>query len=141
MKHQIKYLTTKSEMLAQLPLLQQLQPWLNENNMNEMLDDMLAHGYVMAGVFEREKCVAITGLWFITKLYTGKYMEIDNFVTDENYRSKGLGKLLTDWCIEEAKKKKCKYVMLDAYTTNHAAHKFYLREGFIIKGYHFLKEL
>lgn len=141
MGYEIKYITAKTEMLCQLPLLQQLQPWLNEKNMSEMLDDMLPHGYVMAGVFDGNKCVAITGLWFITKFYSGKYMEIDNFVTDENYRSKGLGKLLTDWCMTEAKKKNCRTVMLDAYTTNHAGHKFYLREGFIIKGYHFLKEI
>lgn len=31
--------------------------------------------------------------------------------------------------------------MLEAYVTNSAAHRFYFREGFHIKSYHFYKNL
>ena len=32
-------------------------------------------------------------------------------------------------------------MMLDAYVENFKAHKFYYREGFIARGFHYLKKL
>ena len=68
-------------------------------------------------------------------------MEPDNVVVDEAYRSKGVGKLLMTWMYAEAKKLKCTTIILDAYVENGFGHKFYFREGFVIKGFHFLKKI
>ena len=46
-----------------------------------------------------------------------------------------------DWLEAEAKRKGCKILMLDAYVENFSGHKFYYREGFIARGFHFLKKL
>ena len=123
------------------PIIVQLSPALKEKEYKLMLKDMLLHGYRMAGAFDKNKCVGVSGFWISTKLYSGKYVELDNVVIDRHYRSQGLGKLLCDWIVKEAKKAGCKTAMLDAYTENSAGHKFYLREGFILRGFHFLKKL
>ena len=134
-----KELLTLEEMLIQFPLLQQLQPKLKLEEYKTMLPEMIRYGYIQVGVFENEKCIGISGIWISTKLYSGKYLEMDNVVIDENYRSKGIGKLLCNWCIKKAKETNCKKVMLDAYLENEKAHRFYEREGFKKTGFHFIK--
>lgn len=137
----IKEIIGKEEMLKQLSLIQQLQPTLTESRFDKNLITMLQFGYRMVGVFIAGKCVALTGIWINAKLYCGKYLEIDNFIVDKDYRSMGLGKMLLSWAENEAKKNKCLVIMLDAYKENIQAHRFYEREGFIAKGFHFIKKL
>ncbi len=128
-------------MLAQFPLIQYLNPKMTPARYQELLEQMLPHRYHMVGVFAADACVGLSGFWLGTKLYSGPYLEVDNFVVHEAYRSKGVGKLLLDWLTAHAQNQGCETMMLDAYVVNHAAHKFYLREGFVIKGFHFLKSL
>ncbi|WP_181306762.1 GNAT family N-acetyltransferase [Rufibacter sp. XAAS-G3-1] len=138
---QIREITELTEMLQQFPLIQYLNPHMESSRYETLLRLMLPQQYRMVGVFDGPACVGLSGYWLGTKLYSGKYLEIDNFVVDEQYRSQGIGKLLLDWLTAEAAKHQCETMMLDAYVVNHAAHKFYLREGFVIKGFHFLKRL
>ncbi|NDK54937.1 GNAT family N-acetyltransferase [Pontibacter fetidus] len=137
----IRELVTLPEMLAQHALIQQLNPTMSLARYEELLLQMLPNGYRMAAVFTGDACVGLSGFWIGTKLYSGKYLEIDNFVVDSNYRSQRLGKQLSDWLHTIAEQEGCETIMLDAYATNAAAHKFYFREGFHIKGYHFYKTL
>lgn len=134
-------LHTKSEMLEHLSLIQQLSPNLTNESYEALLPDMIDHGYFQVIVLDQKKVIGISGIWICTKLYSGKYLEMDNVVIDKNYRSKGIGKLLCDWCIKKAKDNNCQKVMLDAYIENEKAHAFYEREGFIKRGYHFLKSI
>ncbi len=136
-----KELLTLPEMLPYISVVQQLQTSLTLEEYKTMLPDMIKNGYGQVAVFENEKCIGISGYWIGTKLYSGKYLEMDNVVIDESYRSKGIGKLLCDWCINKATENNCQKVMLDAYLENEKAHKFYEREGFTKRGYHFIKTI
>lgn len=137
----IREITGKEQMLKQYSLLAQLNEKLNYADMENMLVDMLAHDYRMAGVFQEENCIGLSGYWISTKLYCGRYLEMDNVVIDKNYRSKGIGKLLCDYLEQKAVASGCRMIMLDAYLENEAAHRFYEREGFTKRGYHFLKTI
>ncbi|WP_242921909.1 GNAT family N-acetyltransferase [Pontibacter liquoris] len=129
-------------MLAQHHLVQQLNPAMSLQRYEELLRQMLPNGYRMVGAFDLSgTCVGLSGFWISTKLYSGKYLEVDNFVVGAAYRSQGLGKQLSDWLQQEAARHHCDTIMLDAYVTNSAAHRFYFREGFHIKSYHFYKSL
>ena len=134
-------LTQKPEMLPLAPLLQQLNPISTPEYLDIALDDMIAHGYRMVTIQEGDICLGVAGIWVTTKLYSGKYLEMDNVVVASEYRSRGIGKLLTDYVTELARKEGCAAIMLDAYLENEKAHIFYEREGFVKKGYHFLKKL
>jgi hypothetical protein len=46
------------------------------------------HNYKQLAVFENEICIAVTGFWTGTKLWSGKYIEIDNFIVHPEHRSK-----------------------------------------------------
>jgi ribosomal protein S18 acetylase RimI-like enzyme len=74
---------------------------------------MVPHNYKQL-VFENEICIAVTGFWTGTKLWSGKYIEIDNFIVHPEHRSKGLGKMMTDYIDVKAKEKNCSMIVLDA---------------------------
>jgi ribosomal protein S18 acetylase RimI-like enzyme len=44
----------------------------------------------------------------------GKYIEIDNFIVHPEHRSKGLGKMMTDYIDVKAKEENCSMIVLDA---------------------------
>jgi len=128
-------------MFSQFPLILQLNSKLKRTKYEKMIRDMIAHGYRMAGAFHNGKCIGLSGFWIATKIYSGKYVELDNVVIDKKYRSQGVGKILCDWIIDEARSKGCETAMLDAYAENSSGHKFYLREGYVIRGFHFIRKI
>lgn len=134
-------LTKKSGMLPHLPLIQQLSPAVTAESYATMLDDMLAHGYRMLVVMEAEECLGLSGFWVSTKIYSGRYLEMDNVVVADGHRSRGIGKMMCDFLTELALREGCRLLMLDAYIENTKAHAFYEREGFAKRGYHFLKKI
>jgi ribosomal protein S18 acetylase RimI-like enzyme len=134
-------LKTVSEMLAQIQVMHHLYPNLTLEKYESFLQEMVPHNYCQIAVFENETCVGITGCWFSTKLWSGKYLEIDSFVVDPDHRSKGIGKILTDYVQEKALLLGCTNVVLDAFVTNYGAHRFYYNQGYEPKGFHFVKIL
>ncbi len=138
---QLKELATKAEMLEQLPLIQQLYPDFTEKIYSDLLEEMLPGNYRQVVASEGETAVGLSGFWVGTKLWCGKYLELDNVIVHPLHRSKGVGKLLTEYLNQKAVDLGCKVVALDAYTNNFPAHKFYYNHGFVPKGFHFVKFL
>ncbi len=130
-----------AEMLPNLALIQQLSPKITADGYERMLHEMVPHNYFQMAFFEEGRCIAVSGYWIATKLYCDKYLEIDNFVVDEQYRGSGIGGKMVDVLVLEAEANQCKTVMLDAYVENFKAHGFYYHKGFIARGYHYLKFL
>ena len=141
MKLQIKELTTIDEMLDQIATMRFLYPNLSIEKYEAYLSEMVPHNYIQIAVFDKDICVGITGCWSATKLWTGKYLEIDNFVVNPEHRSNGIGKLLTDYVEQKAIDLECSSIVLDAFTGNFAAHRFYYDQGYGPKGFHFVKIL
>lgn len=137
----LKVLTEKSEMLPLWPILQELNPDVTEPYLDQVLDEMLPNGYRMAAVFQDERCLGLSGIWVSAKIYSGKYLEMDNVVVSAPFRSAGIGQILTDFIVELARAEGCRTMMLDAYLENEKAHAFYERNGFVRRGYHFVRSL
>ena len=97
MVYNFQILTKKSEMLPHWALIAQLNNAVTEAYLDEVLDDMIAHQYRMVVVLDGEHCAGLAGIWVSTKIYSGKYLEMDNVVVDKDYRSKGIGTLLTNY--------------------------------------------
>ena len=137
----IKELTTVEEMLANIEVMKYLYPTFTLEKYESYLVEMIPHNYKQVAVFENEICVAVSGFWSGTKLWSGKYIEIDNFIVHPEHRSKGLGKMMTDYVDVLAKETGCTMIVLDAFTGNFTAHRFYYNQGYVPKGFHFLKIL
>jgi ribosomal protein S18 acetylase RimI-like enzyme len=138
---QIQELTTIEDMAAQINTIRFLYPNISLEKYRSFLSEMLPHNYIQIAVFEGETCLGLTGCWSATKLWTGKYLEIDNFVVNPGYRSKGIGKMLTDYIEKKAIELNCSSIVLDAFTGNFGAHRFYYNQGYAPKGFHFVKIL
>ncbi|OIV42488.1 GNAT family N-acetyltransferase [Flavobacterium johnsoniae] len=138
---QTRELTTIEEMLSQISTMRFLYPNITIEKYQSFLAEMIPHNYIQIAVFENEVCLGITGCWSATKLWTGKYLEIDNFVVHPEHRSKGIGKILTDYIEQKALDLGCSSIVLDAFTGNFGAHRFYYNQGYGPKGFHFVKVL
>jgi GNAT superfamily N-acetyltransferase len=137
----VRELVDKTEMLEQLSVLNELYPNLTLDEYSVELDEMLPHRYGQIAVFEEDECVAICGFWIGNKLWIGKYLELDNIVVRASHRSQGVGKLMFDFLERKAVEQQCKMLSLDSYTSNFQAHKFFYNEGYVPKGFHFVKLL
>ena len=138
---QTKELTTIQEMLSQFDTMQFLYPKLTIEKYESYLQEMITRNYTQIAVFDGDRCIGITGCWFGIKLWSGKYLEIDNFIVHPDYRSKGIGKMLTDYVNQKALDLECTNIVLDAYTHNFTAHRFFYNQGYGAKGFHFVKIL
>ena len=134
-------LKKKEELLMCYSLLRELYPDLSLLEYEKQLEVMLPNNYSMLAVYEENDIIGLSGVWLGHKLWCGKYLELDNVVVAEDFRSRGVGSMLFDYAKKLAKKNACTSIGLDAFTYNHAAHKFFFKEDFIVKGYHFVHVL
>lgn len=137
----LKELTTAEEMLLHIEVLQELYPHFTLPYYQKLLEDMLPHRYKQLAVFEGEVCVGICGFWLGTKLWCGKYLELDNIVVRASHRSKGVGAVVVECLTQKGIEEGCSMLALDSYTDNFAAHKFFYLHGFVPRGFHFIKKL
>lgn len=138
---EIRILTQKAEMLAHLDIVKQLYPDFTVEKYGTLLDEMLKANYQQVIVTKNNKTIALTGVWIGTKLWSGKYIEIDSFVVDEDFRGQKIGDILIKEVHKIAEKEGVNQIVLDAFTTNFTAGKFYINHGFQPKGFHFVKIL
>ncbi len=97
--------------------------------------------YHPLGVFRDGKMLAFAGAWIATKIWCGRYLEVDNLVVHPDHRSSGLGSLLIKHCEHLANERGCNILVLDSYTSNHPSHRLYHRLGYEIWGFHFVKQI
>ncbi|MEJ6777547.1 MAG: GNAT family N-acetyltransferase [Crocinitomicaceae bacterium] len=138
---EIRELESKEEMLDNYTILTEVYPSLTLEQYSKELDDMLAHNYGQIGIYNGDNCLGITGYWIGTKLWCGKYIELDNVVISKKHRSKGVGKTLFNYMQIKAKEEDCTMIALDSYSDNFKAHKFFYAQGFIPRGFHFINIL
>ena len=134
-------LSTKSQMLDMYYVLKEMYPSLSKQEYSDELDDMLPNNYGQVIVYDGDKCAGLTGYWIGTKLWCGKYMELDNVFIREAYRSKGIGEQLFDFMKKKGEKENCTMLALDTYTDNFKAGKFFYEQGYVPRGFHFINVL
>lgn len=138
---QVKELHTLEEMLPYLNVIRELYPEITEEYYEELLEKMIPHNYHQLAVFKDDECIAISGYWIGRKLWCGLYLELDNVVVKESARGTGAGKLMEQYLNEKAAKLGANIMVLDAYSNNFKAHRFYYNQGYAPRGFHFIKIL
>ena len=138
----IKKLNTKEQIAETFPILIQHHAHIEKDDFLKYIDDILAEkNYQMIGAYKEDEMVGIAGYWVLTRFYSGKYVQVGNMVVDKNHRNLGIGKELLYFIENEGKKQGCQHFILDSRMDNKKSHDFYLREGFEIMGYHFMKDI
>lgn len=139
--NQLKELTTIEEMVAQLPIIKQLYPDYTIEKYKSLLEQMVPNNYKQLIVVQENQTVGLAGFWIGTKLWSRKYLELDNVVVHQDFRSQKIGSIMTNYLNQKAIAENCNMIVLDAFTTNFGAHKFYMNHGYVPKGFHFVKFL
>lgn len=114
---------------------------ISEAVLKQRFAEMVTQNYECAALYDRDKLIGIAGMWFCTRHYSGRSVELDHVIIEDGYRKKGLGKQFMKCIYDYAAQKGFQSVELNTYVQNHLSHKFYMNEGFEILGYHFLKKL
>jgi GNAT superfamily N-acetyltransferase len=128
---------TDAEIAATWEVMRQLRPHL-------MLDEyvpavrrlMDGEGYRLAALAEDGEVRAVAGYRYMTMLYCGRLLYVDDFVTDERVRSRGYGKRLLSWLKDEGRAQGCSQLQLISHVRREGAHRFYFREGLGIECFH-----
>ncbi|APY07860.1 GNAT family N-acetyltransferase [Winogradskyella sp. J14-2] len=131
-----------SELDSIVPLVFDLnQGKISKSVLIARFNEMKNQNYECAIILSEGKIIGVTGLWFCTRHYSGKSVEIDHVYITPKYRKKGLGKLFMNWIQKYCKTKGYESLELNTYVQNYPSHKFYYNEGFKILGYHFVKKI
>lgn len=114
---------------------------ISDEVLTQRFNEMKTQNYKCIGIFDGTALIGCCGLWFMTRHYAGRSIEVDHVFVKETYRKKGIGKQLFKWLDVYCKENQVETVELNTYVQNHPSHKFYYNEGFKILGYHFLKKI
>ena len=138
----IKELQNFDEMLQAYPLIHQMYDQMDLATYSSYIKEMIAtNDFKMVAAFLNDKIIGVSGYWVFLMLYCGRYLQVSNLVVDRSERGSGIGKKILQYLEVKAKKLDCQKVVLDSYTENKKSHSLYFREGFYIRGFHFMKNL
>lgn len=123
------------------PVMVQLRPHLAEEAFVGRVRALRASGFRLAAVRVENRVVAVAGFRIADNLFHGKFLYVDDLITDAGARSNGYGAQLFNWLVQLAKEENCTTVELDSGVQRFAAHRFYLREGMEIRSHHFSRTI
>ena len=125
-----------------LPLAMLLNPKAEPAVLQKRLEEIFTYAnYRCYGWDEGGKILAMCGAWTLTKLYSGKQLEVDNVAVALEAQSKGIGTRMMDEIESLCRRDGYESIELNAYTGNVRGHRFYSRKGYDIVGFHFRKKL
>lgn len=138
----IKKLQSDAEIKETYPVMVQLRTHLGEQEyVDRVKRQRAAAGYEVAALCDQGKVRCVAGYRISECLSWGKFLYVDDLVSDQNGRSKSYGKQMMDWLLAEAKGNGCQELHLDSGVQRHNAHRFYLRERMDITCFHFALKL
>jgi len=133
----IKTAESKEEVRRCFPVMKQLREKLSAEEFAEKVGEQEREGYKLAFLEREGRVLGVAGFRIYHMLATGKTMYVDDLVTDENARSRGVGEALLKWLIELSRNQRCETFSLDSGTHRRRAHRFYFAQGMHIANYHF----
>jgi GNAT superfamily N-acetyltransferase len=133
----IRVAQSDTEIAHCFPVMGQLRPHLIEGEFLAQVRQLMAAGYQLVYLEEAATIRAVAGFRIVEMLSRGRFLYVDDLVTDAAARSRGYGNALFAWLVEQARLEGCTQVDLDSGVQRDAAHRFYFRQGMHIVGFHF----
>ena len=131
----------RKEILRCYHLVAQLRPHLKEAEFLKRVERQFKDGYKIAFLEDQGHITCLAGYRFLQNLAWGKFLYVDDLVTDERKRSKGYGQQMFAWLLKQAKAEHCDELHLDSGVHRFGAHRFYLASGMDITSHHFAMKL
>ncbi len=127
---------TEAEVRSCFALMKQLRPHLlSEDELAARWARQQADGYrlvmLMAGEGQAAKVAALAGFRVQENLVYGRFLYVDDLVSDDSVRGSGFGAQLMDWLKAETSAQGCGKLVLDTAMSNSLAQRFYFRNGLL----------
>jgi GNAT superfamily N-acetyltransferase len=129
---------SEAEIGACYELMRQLRPHLkSQEEFIARWRRQSADGYRIVALWGQGGPVALAGYRVTENLVHGKFLYVDDLVSDQAERSRGYGAKLLDKLKEEGRALGCKKLVLDTGLDNALAHRFYYRQGLLAQALRF----
>lgn len=136
--HDIELAGTDAEIDATFDVMAQLRTHLIRSAYIPLIRSMTQEsGYRLAFLRDGGRICAVAGFRITRSLAWGRYLYVDDLISDEKTRSRGYGEALLEWLADYGEAHGCAELHLDSGVQRHAAHRFYLRSRMDITCYHF----
>lgn len=138
----LRHAHSKEELAACFPIAMQLRPHLKSvDAWVERATDMATEGYRVLAAWDGDQVLAMAGYRIMENLIHDHFLYVDDLVTSEGDRGKGLGSTLLTELSAIGVDEYCGRLVLDTAATNERARHFYKREGLIDAIVGFVKPL
>lgn len=117
--------------------MRQLRPHLAEAGFVERIAAQRRQGYHLLAAVVAGQPAALAGFRVSENLAWGRFVYVDDLVTDEECRSRGYGGLLLDWLVDYCRDNGLAELHLDSGVQRFGAHRFYLQKRMDITCHHF----
>lgn len=118
--------------------MRQLRPHIQvQEYLSLIKTEQAESGYRLAMLREDGLVTYVAGFRVSQCLASGKYLYVDDLVTDGRRRARGAGKAMFEWLVGHVAAQQYSTLELDSGVQRHRAHRFYLRERMDIVSYHF----
>lgn len=114
------------------PLMAQLRPHLaTEDEFVDRWRRQVADGYRLLALLDGPRVIALAGFRVQENLVYGRFLYVDDLVTDGALRGGGHGEQLMTRLKQEARILGCDRLVLDTPLDNSLGHRFYFRNGLL----------
>jgi GNAT superfamily N-acetyltransferase len=138
----VKEIIDKNELETVFPIIKELRTHLSFSDFIFLYEQAKqSDDYKVVGIYQQASCVGVMGYRVLFDLVHGKHLYVDDLVTTQSVRPRGVGKKLLQFAEEEAKKLGCKGLRLCTGTENEAGKRFYEREGWKFRSVAYKKQL
>ncbi len=142
MNRKILIVKNRSELEKCFPVMKELRPHLTFADFISIYED--AHrndGYEIVAIEDDNNILAIMGYRILSDYVRGKHVYIDDLVSSESVRSKGLGAELLRYAEGVARDLNLKTLRLCTGIENDRGVSFYERNGWIKRAFAYTKKL
>ncbi len=138
---EIKFAEAEQDFIKCFEVIKALRPHLTLDQFLSLIPELKKETYRLAFIEENGKAVSACGFRYLTTLFEGKYIYIDDLSTLPEAIGKGHAGALFDFVVEIAKKEGLPAVHLDSGHQRFDAHRLYLNKGMKIVYHHFRLQL
>lgn len=124
-----------------MPVLQELRPHLTPETFTAVYAEGHPQGLRYLAAYDGDRCVGVAGWRLVATTASIRKLYVDDLVTRESERSRGIGGHLLSELGNRARGANCGILDLDSGVQRADAHRFYMREGMTITAFHFVRQV
>ena len=125
---EIKIARSEKDYLNCLEVLKHLRPHLTPESLLSLTKEMEKESYTLIYAIENGQVTSACGFRYLTTLFEGRFIYIDDLTTAPEYRGMGYAGALFDYVVDKAQSEGLNAVHLDSGHQRYDAHRLYLNK-------------